>query len=124
MLHSNNSLAKFPSETELVDLYDEVKAKLFEKYKRAKAARLSGFWLHVERIGIDAAKKEYSKSSFYAARADLKAAGVELPEVDPRVAVVGSTEPTEAAFTDNPIVRRLRLENYSLSDRSEGQGAK
>ena len=78
MSHSSNSLHKFPSETELVDLHDEVKAKLFEKYKRTKAARLLGFWLHVQKIGVDDAKQSYGRSPFYAAQADLKAVGVSL----------------------------------------------
>lgn len=119
MLPSNNPLVKFPSETELIDPYDEVEARLFEKYKRAKAARLSGFWLHVERIGIDAAKMEYGKSSFYAAQADLKAAGVELPKANLKASGIGSTEPMEAVSTDNPFVRRFQLEIPSLYATSE-----
>lgn len=111
MLHSSDWIKRFASETEAENSHDEAKVKLFEKYKRSKAARLLGFWLHVHLIGIDAAKKSYGKSSFYAAQADLKAAGVDLSRAALKVVETSPVEPIRVVPTDNRCVKLIYLES-------------
>ena len=73
-------IQKFIGDNRGMDTLDQVKAKLLEKYKTNKAARLLGFWMHVQKLGSQDAKELYGKDSFYDAKSDLKAAGVSLIE--------------------------------------------
>jgi hypothetical protein len=73
-------ITKFIGENRGMDTIDQVKSKLLEKYKPNKVARLLGFWMHVQKFGIQDAKNLYGKDSFYDAKSDLKLAGVSLVE--------------------------------------------
>lgn len=73
-------IEKFIGKNRGMDTADQVKAKLLEKYKTNKAARLLGFWMHVQKFGSQDAKDLYGRDSFYDAKSDLRAAGVSLLE--------------------------------------------
>lgn len=73
-------LNKFIGENRGMDEAGQVKTKLLEKYGSAKAIRLFGFWLHVQKMGAEDAKNVYERSVFFQNKADLKEAGVSLLE--------------------------------------------
>lgn len=77
-------LKKFLGDNRRMQEADEVKLKLYEKYKRDKAHRLYTTWLGVQRDGLQALKQDVGDRSFYRIKADLKAAGcsfVEPPKI-------------------------------------------
>lgn len=80
-------LNKYLGENRGMSSADQVKAKLLEKYKPSKAARLLGFWLHVQKFDSADAKSLYGKTLFYDAKSDLKAAGVSLVDTPTLVLV-------------------------------------
>jgi Phage replication protein CRI len=59
---------------------DEVEALLKDAFKPVKAARLMGMWLYVQRFGTDRTKEAFGRDSYYAARRDMKKAGVSMIE--------------------------------------------
>lgn len=63
-----------------METLDQIVLKLGEKYKPVKAARLTSFWLYVQRLGSQKAKDSFGHDSFYASKRDLKSAGVSLLE--------------------------------------------
>lgn len=73
-------LGKFLGENRGMDDPGKVKEKLLELYGNAKAMRLLGFWLHVQKFGTEDAKNTYSKLTFYRNKSDLKKAGVSIVE--------------------------------------------
>jgi hypothetical protein len=73
-------LGKFLGENRGMDEPAKVKEKLLKVYGSAKAMRLLGFWLHVQRFGTEDAKREYTKTVFYGNKSDLKKAGVSVLE--------------------------------------------
>ncbi|WP_029630625.1 phage/plasmid replication domain-containing protein [[Scytonema hofmanni] UTEX B 1581] len=77
-------LKRFLGENRGMQEADEVKLKLYQKYKRDKAHRLYATWLAVQRDGSQGLKEDIGDRSFYRIKADLKAAGcsfVEPPKV-------------------------------------------
>lgn len=73
-------IQKFIGDNRGMDTADQVKTKLLDKYKTNKAARLLGFWLHVQRFGSENAKELYGRNPYYVAKTELKEAGVSLIE--------------------------------------------
>jgi hypothetical protein len=76
----NYFLTKFLGHYKGMDDFEKVKAKLLEKYKSVKAARLLGFWLFVKEVGTYQVKKICGDNSYYVSKRDLKAAGISLVE--------------------------------------------
>lgn len=71
-------LSKFIGENRGMDEAGQVETKLTEKYGSAKAIRLLGFWLYIQKLGSEKAKNVYERSVFFRNKADLKAAGISL----------------------------------------------
>ena len=76
----------------------QVQAKLMDAYTSQKAARLTAFWVYVQRFGLDKTKETFGKNSYYSARSDLKKAGVDLLE-----------RPDNVVFLDDEFLSRFRL---------------
>lgn len=91
-------LNKFLGQNRGMDTAHQVKAKLLEKYKSVKAGRLTAFWAYVQKLGTQDAKETFGHNSYYVAKRELKAAGVNL------------IEPVSATSIDDHFVRRFRLE--------------
>ena len=75
-----NIITKLIGEHTGMETIDQVREKLLKIYKQTKASRLVGFWLYVQRLGIEQAKKDFGRDSFYDAKKALKNAGVSLIE--------------------------------------------
>lgn len=75
-------LHKFIGQNRGMDEVGKIKERLLSHYKSSKALRLLGFYLHVQRFGVDDAKQLYSETTYYQNKADLKAAGVNLLNPD------------------------------------------
>lgn len=73
-------LTKLVGDTLAMQNSDQVKLTLAKHYKDVKAARLTSFWLYVQKFGSDDAKHFFGKDSFYYNRRELKKAGVSLVE--------------------------------------------
>ena len=73
-------LHRFLGGNQGMQVADRVKQSLMNTYQQAKAARLLGFWLHVQRFGSEDAKTAIGKTVYYRNKSDLKKAGVALVE--------------------------------------------
>lgn len=73
-------LEKFIGKNQGMDQVGQVRAKLLQVYNSNKATRLLGFWLHIQKLGIEDAKQMYTKPTFYRNKADLKKADISLIE--------------------------------------------
>jgi hypothetical protein len=77
---------------------NQVHQLLNQKYKPNKAARLTAFWTFCQRFGLDKAKEAFGRNPFYEARADLKAAGIDLIE-----------RPENVTYIDDDFLRNIRM---------------
>lgn len=91
-------LARYVGEGEMHS-DNQVRQILMSKYKPNKAGRLTAFWTYCQRFGLESAKETFGKNPFYEARADLKAAGIDLIE-----------RPENVVFIDDDYWRRFRME--------------
>lgn len=73
-------VTKLIGEHKGMETSEQVREKLRKAYKPAKASRLLGFWLFVQKLGIKAAKNDFGHNSFYVSKRALKEAGVGLIE--------------------------------------------
>ncbi len=94
---------------------NEVKKLLLDTYKPVKAARLTAFWLYVQRFGVESAKEIYGRESFYQSRSDLKKAGIDLIE-----------RPSNVTYLDDDFWRSFRMKAPSIhvvnkADNDRGQ---
>lgn len=78
-------ITKFFGGDSMMQEADQVQSKLLEAYKPVKAGRLTAFWLYVRKFGVDEAKNNFGKDSFYRSRRELKEAGVTLMELPKNV---------------------------------------
>jgi hypothetical protein len=91
-------LKKFVGEGEMHS-DNQVRQILMSIYKPNKAGRLTGFWVYCQRFGLDSAKETFGRESFYQARTDLKAAGIDLIE-----------RPENVTFIDDKFWRKYRMD--------------
>jgi Phage replication protein CRI len=73
-------ITKLVGEHKGMETSEQVREKLRKIYKPAKASRLLGFWLFVQKLGVKAAKNDFGHNSFYVSKRALKEAGVGLVE--------------------------------------------
>lgn len=73
-------LQKFLGDNRTMQEADQVKAKLMEKYKPNKAARLMAVWLYVQKFGRASAKEAFGKNPFYVSQKEIKEAGCSFVE--------------------------------------------
>ena len=73
-------LDQFLGENRQMQEREQVKLKLFQKYKSNKAARLLAMWYYVQNNGSDTTKNDFGKESYYQAKTDIQAAGCNFTE--------------------------------------------
>lgn len=76
----NEFLKKFIGENVGMDDVAQVKEKLSAMYEGLKLTTLLGFWLYIQKCGVDAARELYPKPTYYRMKSDLKKAGISLIE--------------------------------------------
>lgn len=76
-------LNKFLGENRGMNEADEVKTKLYQTYKPAKAFRLYATWLAVQKHGSQQIKQDIGDDSYYRIKRDLKLAGCSF--IDPPI---------------------------------------
>lgn len=95
-------LKKFVGEGTMLSDH-QVQEKLLDVYTSQKAARLTAFWVYIQRFGLDKAKETFGKNSYYSARSDLKKAGIDLIE-----------RPDNIIFLDDEFLGRFKLKAPSI----------
>lgn len=100
--------------THKMENIEAIKQKLIETFKPHKAARLLGFWMHVQRFGTVDAKQFFGQDSFYRSKRELKELGISLVEppkvIDARDRFLKNftfTVPSEHAVNLRNIARDL-----------------
>lgn len=73
-------LSKFLGDYRGMDSLEVIEEKLLSKYKPARATKLIGFWLYVQKFGTEKAKAIFGVRSYYRCKHDLKEANVSLIE--------------------------------------------
>lgn len=94
----NKIIEKLLGEHKGMNDIDSVREKLLETYKQAKASRLLGFWLFVQKLGSKQAKEDFGHNSYYVAKRDLKKAGVSL------------IEPVKIINTSDKFIKDFKIE--------------
>lgn len=91
-------LGRFLGGNRGMDSADQVEIKLLNKFKQVKAARLTSFWLYVQKFGSEKAKQVFGNDSYYASKRDLKAADVSL------------IEPPKLVLVDKDFIQSFKFE--------------
>jgi hypothetical protein len=73
-------ITKFLGDNTTMQTGDQVLAILEQTYKSAKAARLTSFWLFIQRFSSERAKEIFGERTYYYNKRELKKAGVSLVE--------------------------------------------
>ena len=76
---------------------DEIKLRLDNHYKAAKATRLLAMWLYVQRFGSKKLKDDIGDRNYYNIKADLKKAGCSF------------TEPPKVTKIDEEFIKEFKL---------------
>ncbi len=75
-----SKLDQYLGENRQMQEREQVRLKLFQKYKSNKAARLLSMWFYVQNYGSDATLRDFGKNPYYIAKAEIEAAGCNFLE--------------------------------------------